>query len=69
MRKAEKTFRHALTVAPESPDLHNGLGTVFWAQDKQADAEKEFQKAMELSFGYGLEPHNETEEKNYKISK
>ena len=63
MKKAEKTFRHALKVAPESPDLHNGLGTVFWAQDKQADAEKEFQKAMELSLGYGLEPHNETEDK------
>lgn len=63
LRKAEKTFRHALKIAPESPDLHNGLGTVFWAQDKQADAEKEFQKAMELSLGYGLEPHNETEDK------
>jgi len=32
-----------LKFALESPDLHNGLGTVFWAQDKQADAEKESQ--------------------------
>lgn len=63
MRKAEKTFRHALKVVPESPDLHNGLGTVFWAQDKQADAEKEFQKAMELSLGYGLQQQKETEER------
>ena len=43
MRKTEKTFKHALKVAMEPPDLHNGLGTVFWAQDKQADAEKESQ--------------------------
>jgi cytochrome c-type biogenesis protein CcmH/NrfG len=43
LRKAEKAFKHALKVAPESPDLHNGLGTVFWAQDKQADTEKESQ--------------------------
>ena len=39
----KKTFKQALKVAPKSPDLHNGLGTVFWAQDKQADAEKESQ--------------------------
>jgi hypothetical protein len=32
-----------LKVALESPDLNNGLSTVFWAQDKQADAEKESQ--------------------------
>jgi protein O-GlcNAc transferase len=63
LRKAEKTFRHALKIAPESPDLHNGLGTVFWAHDKRAIAEKEFQKAMELSLGYGLELHNEVEDK------
>ena len=43
LRKTEKTFKHALKVALESPYLHNGLGTVFWAQDKQADAEKESQ--------------------------
>jgi Tfp pilus assembly protein PilF len=62
LRKAEKTFRHALKVTPESPDLHNILGTVFWAQDKHTDAKK-IQKAMELSLGYGLELHNEVEDK------
>jgi hypothetical protein len=38
-------------VAPEfsTPDLHSRLDTVFWAQEKQADAKKEFKMAMEVS--------------------
>ena len=59
----QKRLSSILKEESESPDLHNGLGIFLWVQDKQAVAEKEFQKTMELSLGYGLEIHNQAKDK------
>jgi Flp pilus assembly protein TadD len=48
MAGAVAQFRAAETAAPNTPDLHFGLGNLLWKQGNFADAEPEFQKEVQL---------------------
>ncbi len=48
---ARNEYEAALRLAPELPDLHVGLGTVYWQSGDWARAEVELSKALELSPG------------------
>ena len=46
--KAERYYREASSLAPERPEPHTGLGTLFLQMDLLADARREFALALAL---------------------
>jgi len=44
-----KLYTTTLAFSPNSYHIRNNLGTVYWKQGKVADAEREWQRALELS--------------------
>lgn len=46
--KAERYYREASNLAPERPEPHTGLGTLFLQMNLLADAKREFEIAIEL---------------------
>jgi tetratricopeptide (TPR) repeat protein len=47
--KAKKEYQAAITLAPAQPDLHMGLGNVYWRTNDWPAAEKELKTALELA--------------------
>ncbi len=50
--EAEAAYKAILQTNPDVPEVHMNLGTVFAAKKDTANAETEFQKALELRPGY-----------------
>jgi tetratricopeptide (TPR) repeat protein len=49
--KAKTEYLSALRLAPELPDLHLGLGSVYWRLGDWPNAEKELTRTLELTPG------------------
>jgi type IV pilus assembly protein PilF len=45
--RAEKQFREAVSLDPKNPDIRNAWGTFFCAQKRYAEADEQFNKALE----------------------
>ncbi len=52
MDLAERYFRKAVTIKPDSPGAHNNLGLVLAAKGDRAGAENHFKAALALSPGF-----------------
>ncbi len=46
--RAEKEYRAALLTAPNLPDLHFGLGTVYWQAGEWAEAQRQLEMTLAL---------------------
>ena len=47
--KAKKEYQAAIALAPAQPDLHMGLGNVYWRTNDWPAAEKELKTALDLA--------------------
>lgn len=47
-RKAEEEYKSAIRLAPSLPDLHLGLGTVYWQAGNWQRAEEELEQTLKL---------------------
>ena len=51
---AERDARQAITINPKAHPVYNTLGHIYLAQERFADAEKTYGRALDLAPGYAL---------------
>ncbi|MCI8211809.1 hypothetical protein AUC61_19945 [Pseudomonas sp. S25] len=57
-KQAEQDFRCALDAAPNNAQAFNGLGVALNLQHQDAEARKQFEKALEIDPGYNAAVNN-----------
>ena len=52
LKLAESTYQRVLRISPDDRDTHNRLGGIYSAQDRIADAIREFEKSLPVREGF-----------------